>query len=286
MCLRTSLSCIKTALYKPRRDWLPQALGTWMDDSSPKGDSQLRFPPHLIALFRFISVLFFFLSGVSILFKCLSLPLLLYLIPALQWPDKERAEGNQRHHHVPGKPSQLLPSLPSLTTNIILFQRIRGAIDARIAEEQARQRSAQEASVGRTNPARRPSTRTPRQRSNSTLPQTRGPDPTEFEFSIGDDDTLSGSSRSVTPRLETASSTTSATTAATSQHEAADGGDDEKAQSAAAESNAADSTAPDSAESKPAPTPELPIEVRAKLRRLDKIESKYYGKFFFLRIER
>ncbi|KAL4977686.1 hypothetical protein BDW66DRAFT_158781 [Aspergillus desertorum] len=88
----------------------------------------------------------------------------------------------------------------------VMFQRLREAIDLRIAEEQARQRSSQE-SLARSNSARRPpgrnlspSRRPSRSRRNTGTP-VRGPDPTEFEqeFTFADDDT---SSRSATPRPE------------------------------------------------------------------------------------
>ncbi|EHA27771.1 hypothetical protein ASPNIDRAFT_41716, partial [Aspergillus niger ATCC 1015] len=90
----------------------------------------------------------------------------------------------------------------------VMFQRLRDAIDSRIAEEQARQRSAQ-TSLSRSNSARHPTgrnlsptRRTSRPRRNTGTP-VRGPDPNEFEpeFAIGDDE---GSSRSATPRLESA----------------------------------------------------------------------------------
>ncbi|EEP77949.1 predicted protein [Uncinocarpus reesii 1704] len=90
-----------------------------------------------------------------------------------------------------------------------MLSRIRGAIDARIAEEQARQRATQE-SVSRSNsarranrsPARRPSTRV--KRGNSFL--TKSPDPSEFdaEFVVGDDDS---STRTSTPLPEMEKST-------------------------------------------------------------------------------
>lgn len=139
-------------------------------------------------------------------------------------------------------------------------QRLRGAIDARIAEEQARQKAAQEG-TSRSGVARRPSARTTRQRSNSTLP-TKSPDPTEFEFPLGDDD---ASGRSATPRQETEAPSTQESSEETgSEKQPADSADKK-------------STPDAEPEPKPAPTPELPADVRAKLRRLDKIDSKYHG---------
>ncbi|KAF5016702.1 hypothetical protein F66182_11531, partial [Fusarium sp. NRRL 66182] len=150
-----------------------------------------------------------------------------------------------------------------------MFQRIRGAIDARIAEEQARQR---EATGTAARPARRPSTRTAattRQRSNSNIPQTRGPDPKEFEFSIGDDDSTgtpaSGLSRAGTPRLETGNTVSGSTAVDSAQNEGSE-------QTEGGEKRDVAEEAKDHTE-KP---PELPIEVRSKLRRLDKIESRYH----------
>ncbi|CRG88635.1 Golgin IMH1 [Talaromyces islandicus] len=138
-----------------------------------------------------------------------------------------------------------------------MFQRLRGAIDARIAEEQARQKAAQDG-TSRSNLGRRPSARTTRPRSSSTLP-TRSPDPTEFEFPIVDDE---GPSRSATPRQEAPSTQDPPPSEETeSEKQPADSADKE--------------TAPEG-EPKPAPTPELPADVRAKLRRLDKIDSKYH----------
>lgn len=185
------------------------------------------------------------------------------------------SERQQLNHHVPG--TQLLSHsilpVPTDPSNYFI-QRIRGAIDARIAEEQARQRSAQEAASTAARPARRPSTRTAtntRQRSNSNLPQTRGPDPKEFEFSIGDDDSTgtpaSGLSRAGTPRLETASNISASTTVDSAQSEGLE-------QTEGGEKKDAVEERKDNME-KP---PELPIEVRSKLRRLDKIESKYHGR--------
>ncbi|TPX22093.1 hypothetical protein DIZ76_013957 [Coccidioides immitis] len=144
-----------------------------------------------------------------------------------------------------------------------MLSRIRGAIDARIAEEQARQRGAQETlsrsnSARRANPspARRPSTRV--KRGNSFL--AKNPDPSEFdaEFVVGDDDS---STRTSTPRPESANNM-------------ADGGGelDEKATLNESASAAPTSLLGKSSGQTPA---DLPTDVRVKLRRLDKLESKY-----------
>ncbi|KAM0090165.1 Golgin imh1 [Aspergillus fumigatus] len=145
-----------------------------------------------------------------------------------------------------------------------MFQRIREAIDSRIAEEQARQRTSQDV-ISRSNSARRPARnlspgrRPTRPRRNTGTP-VRTPDPNEFEpeFAIGDDD---GSSRSVTPKLESA------------------GGSERPLGKDAAEDKP--STDEPSA-GKEVPTTEgnqlsseLPPEIRVKLRRLTKLESRY-----------
>ncbi|KAI1907822.1 Golgin imh1 [Ophidiomyces ophidiicola] len=141
-----------------------------------------------------------------------------------------------------------------------MLSRLRGAIDARIAEEQARQRAGQDSlsrsnsAARRTNasPARQSGART--KRNNSFL--TRSPDPSEFdaEFVIGDDDS---STRTSTPRPEPEASVNGA----------AGESDDKVAEPAR-------STPPPG---KPAPptSTELPTDVRVKLRRLDKLESRY-----------
>ncbi|KAL4778361.1 hypothetical protein BJX76DRAFT_145805 [Aspergillus varians] len=147
-------------------------------------------------------------------------------------------------------------------------QRLRDAIDSRIAEEQARQRSSQE-SLARSNSARHPpgrnispSRRTTRPRRNTGTP-VRGPDPTEFEpeFAIGDDDL---SSRSATPRPESTGATENTPGESSGQAEGA--GD----------------TTINGKESSPGteakqPASELSPDVKAKLRRLVKMEARYQG---------
>ncbi|EKV08426.1 Vesicle-mediated transport protein (Imh1), putative [Penicillium digitatum PHI26] len=143
-----------------------------------------------------------------------------------------------------------------------MFQRLRDAIDSRIAEEQARQKSAQD-NIERSNSARRPPGRnqSPNRRSRprrNTGTPIRGPDPKEFEaeFTIGDDE----SSRSGTPQADIPEG--------------------------APEVNTSNEGESEMVEGKPAETPEnetgqetmavLSPEVRAKLRRLDKLESRYH----------
>jgi hypothetical protein len=93
----------------------------------------------------------------------------------------------------------------------------------------------------------------------------RGPDPKEFEaeFTIGDEDE---SSRSGTPQL--------ATTGAASEVGANE-------ESAEMEGKTADEPEKEAQEKDPKEVKEisveLPPDVRAKLRRLDKLESRYHG---------
>ncbi|GLI79499.1 Golgin imh1 [Penicillium ochrochloron] len=158
----------------------------------------------------------------------------------------------------------------------VMFQRLRDAIDSRIAEEQARQKSAQD-NISRSNSARRPpnSNLSPGQRSRprrNTGTPVRGPDPKEFEaeFTIGDDE---DSSRSVTPRLETPEDASETTTPAETERSE----DGEKTTTKAP----VDTPGKESvsvAEKGPTsqPSTELPAEVRGKLRRLDKLEARYH----------
>ncbi|KAF7122358.1 hypothetical protein CNMCM5793_000383 [Aspergillus hiratsukae] len=146
----------------------------------------------------------------------------------------------------------------------VMFQRIREAIDSRIAEEQARQRTSQDA-VSRSNSARRPtrnlspSRRPTRPRRNTGTP-VHTPDPNEFEaeFAIGDDE---GSSRSVTPRLESAGGSETAS--------GKDVGEDKPSTDEPSAGKEVPTTEGNQL------TSELPPEIRVKLRRLTKLESRY-----------
>lgn len=93
----------------------------------------------------------------------------------------------------------------------------------------------------------------------------RGPDPTEFEpeFAIGDDD---ASSRSATPRPESTS---------TSEDTQGEKSVSEETESTADTSISGKETAPGTETNQP--PPELTPEVKAKLRRLAKLESRYQG---------
>lgn len=148
---------------------------------------------------------------------------------------------------------------------------MKGAIDSRIAEEQARQQraaGAQSATPSRSaSTAKRPSGRATSpskrsQRSNSTsknAPTGKGPDPSEFdpEFIIGDDDEPS---RAGTPLSSKEKSET---------NEAGAHGSGEEPKPSKGED------ATEGEDQRPA---ELPTEVKVKLRKLEKLESKYSGK--------
>ncbi|KGQ01924.1 hypothetical protein PAAG_11315 [Paracoccidioides lutzii Pb01] len=144
-----------------------------------------------------------------------------------------------------------------------MFQRIKGAIDSRIAEEQARQKLAQEAhSLSRPNSSTRRSniradSRTARLKRENSFPA-KSPDPAEFdvEFVVGDDDS---STRTNTPvQMQETSGDVKAS------------GDKEGAGERGRES-----ARPSDAIPGETTQTELPTEVRVKLRRLDKLEGRY-----------
>lgn len=148
------------------------------------------------------------------------------------------------------------------------LQRLKGAIDSRIAEEQARQRVSQSSpsrsQSGTRRPSRRddsPSTRSvrPGARGRKDGEAIRGPDPADFEpeFVVGDSDTPT---RSGTPRPTHEKEQTGSSEAST---EGVRESSDEQTQEKAAVNEMA--------------PPDLPTEVRVKLRKLDKLESKYHG---------
>ncbi|KAL8694208.1 MAG: hypothetical protein Q9218_001095 [Villophora microphyllina] len=152
-----------------------------------------------------------------------------------------------------------------------MFQRLKGAIDSRIAEEQARQRSALTSPPPLGNGARRQTSRaeSPAQRARRPNASSRqngevsgkGLDPSEFdpEFVIDDSDVPS---RSGTPRPVPSRSDSAVMETAEKPSAEATYGEDgqEKAQ-------------PDGAS---AASQELPTDVRVKLRKLDKLESRYH----------
>ncbi|EFE38997.1 hypothetical protein TRV_06360 [Trichophyton verrucosum HKI 0517] len=146
-----------------------------------------------------------------------------------------------------------------------MFQRIRGAIDARIAEEQARQRASQE-TLSRSNSAARksnnasPSQRTSRIKQDSSGIPSRGPDPAEFdgEAITGDDE----------PMAETSSSNQSSEK----------GGFGNPGQQSGQQAKG-DAKEASTAGLKDGSVNELPTDIRVRLRRLDKLEARYQEPF-------
>ncbi|KAL8790458.1 MAG: hypothetical protein Q9213_000610 [Squamulea squamosa] len=151
-----------------------------------------------------------------------------------------------------------------------MFQRLKGAIDSRIAEEQARQRSAL-TSPPPSNTARKPSSRAespakrpPRQnaanRQNGDI-SAKGPDPSEFEpeFVVDDSDVPS---RSNTPRPTLTGSESSTKDTVRDTVEGARHGE-----------GTAEKALQDDSTVIPQ---ELPTDVRVKLRKLEKLESRYH----------
>lgn len=149
---------------------------------------------------------------------------------------------------------------------------MKGAIDSTIAAEQARQRASQSTPSRSNSGAKKPLSRaaSPAVRSTRTKQVERkegegsqnGPDPTEFEprFVIEDDDTPS---RASTPRpiLDKAQDGTPDEPL----NEKATSVEEQQASENITEGNEA------------AKTPELPPDVRLKLRKLEKLESRYQG---------
>jgi chromosome segregation ATPase len=151
---------------------------------------------------------------------------------------------------------------------LTLLQRLKGAIDSRIAEEQARQRAAvQAASPSRSSStsARRslsrnlsPSKR-PRQRPKADPPTEKGPDPNDFEsdFAIGDEGVNGGLPNNDISEQNAAGQKSEWGDAAEAVPEIGSAMDNGEAATTAQRAG------------------ELPTEVRVKLRKLERLESKY-----------
>ncbi|OQV10479.1 hypothetical protein CLAIMM_14470 [Cladophialophora immunda] len=161
-----------------------------------------------------------------------------------------------------------------------MFQRLKGVIDSHIAEEQARQRqAANSAQAARTPPKRRPQAQNgSRQRAGSRLREQqsdastdRGPDPSEFEpeFAIGDDESAVPS-RAATPRPEG----TGKEKEQVKEKDIPASEDALDTQSLAefADNKVSDANGTATTSLRPQ---DLPTDVRVKLRRLDRMESKY-----------
>lgn len=150
------------------------------------------------------------------------------------------------------------------TAVLIWRQRLKGAIDSRIAEEQARQRTSQQSPSRSNSNARRPSIRasSPTKRVTRRKDEDPSPkDPSEFEpdFGIENED---GSGNSGIPRLS-------------QKKEGVIGASEvprEAHPSAMNRSEGDRASIVDTATSL-----DLPADIRTKLRRLDKLESRYHG---------
>lgn len=153
-------------------------------------------------------------------------------------------------------------------------QRLKGAIDSRIAEEQARQKatgassstatrsaSASRRAAAGNDSASRP--RKPKPKDNE-VNTARGPDPSEFENAFVIEDDSEEPSRVGTPAIDEEKAAMMAEGNAPGEA-GAEGGSKEKAAEKPVEA------APKASE--------LPPEVQAKLRKLEKMESRYQGRY-------
>jgi hypothetical protein len=149
------------------------------------------------------------------------------------------------------------------------LKRIKGAIDQRIAEEQARAKAAavgpgRASSTLRSTSSRSDSpSKRPRPRPKVVDDGAKGPDPSEFEGAFVIEDDSEEPSRVGTPAVPDTMSQTKVGDVTTTLTTGADS-------SGATEENNGD------AGPKPLPV-ELPADVRAKLRKLDKLEPRYQG---------
>ncbi len=153
---------------------------------------------------------------------------------------------------------------------LTIIQRLRGAIDSTIAQEQARQRQAQ-ASPSRSSsnarkadsraisPAKRVSRQGTRGRQDGE-PSAKGPDPADFEseFAIDDEDLR----RSGAPKPQS------------SQNDSTRMIQEAAPRTSSQETNETSTSAGESSASS-----ELPTGVRDKLKKLEKYESRYHGMF-------
>lgn len=145
-----------------------------------------------------------------------------------------------------------------------MFQRIKGAIDSRIAEEQARQKAASPVSrspstVGRSSRTDSPTTRPRKPKPRDYDGTSRGPDPSEFEgpFVIEDDSEEPSGAGTPATRVEKAGSMADKAVSADGSADGSEKGGEKSAQPVARTST------------------DLPPDVRAKLKKLENLESKY-----------
>jgi hypothetical protein len=168
-------------------------------------------------------------------------------------------------NNVPGKSILLI----AFFIHAYILKRIKGAIDQRIAEEQARAKAAAVV-PGRTSSTLRstssksdsPSKR-PRPRPKAVDDGAKGPDPSEFEGAFVIEDDSEEPSRVGTPAVPDTMSETKA-------------GDRTITLPIGAESIEAAAEKDGDAVLKPLPV-ELLADVRIKLRKLDNLESRYQG---------
>lgn len=152
------------------------------------------------------------------------------------------------------------------------MQRIKGALDARIAEEQARQRASGSAARPRSGstPKRSnsrnlsPSKRPANGESPSKAATGKGIDPAEFV--IGDDEDQP--SRTATPRPKEQAEGAEASVS-----------DDKAGKNGEAEKETKDGEEQGEPAEKQPPAPEMSPETKARLRKLDKMEPKYSGEW-------
>ena len=182
-----------------------------------------------------------------------------------------------RRCHLPSRPPIAPTALPSLTTTMSNrpMQRIRGAIDRSLAEaeEMARQRATSPGSTGgrSVSTSRRPA-RSPVANPDAT---TDGggpdPDPAVFEaaFVIDDPETPM-------PRTDTPTIVVDGEGQAGDGSRAGAGADGEAKQDGDATDGRETAATPSSAAKTPT-TPELPPDIKIKLRKLEKLETTYPG---------
>lgn len=173
----------------------------------------------------------------------------------------------EQHVHVFGSGYRFPPLLPRADEN--WTQRLKGVIDSTIAEEQARQRFSQSSPSRSNSRAKRPASRnlSPNRRAQTVRgrqdgdPLAKGPDPADFEseFVIEDD----GPSRSGTPRT-------------VAEHNGVDSTEKAPRENSSSENNQGTAETTASAD-EPRSSSDLPTDVRVKLRKLEKLESRYHG---------
>lgn len=144
-------------------------------------------------------------------------------------------------------------------------QRLKGAIDSRIAEEQARQRTSQQSPSRSNSNARRPSVRanSPTKRVRRRKDEDPSPqDPSEFEPDFGIENEDGSGNSGATQLLQKNEVVIGASEVSRKAHPSA------MNRSEGDQASIVDSTAT---------SLDLPADIRTKLRRLDKLEPRYHG---------